>query len=53
MIVFDSADPEFFIAHVDMSLGDTPDAVEKLAADLLAGVNVVQALGGCSGTSPR
>ncbi len=45
MIVFDSADPEFFIAHVDMSLGDTPDAVEKPPADLPAGVNVFQALG--------
>jgi enoyl-CoA hydratase/carnithine racemase len=45
VIVFDSAVPEFFIAHVDMSLGDTPGAVEKLAADLPAGVNVFQALG--------
>ncbi|GCD96110.1 enoyl-CoA hydratase/isomerase family protein [Embleya hyalina] len=45
VIVFDSADPEFFIAHVDMSLVDTPDAFDKLAADLPAGVNVFQALG--------
>ncbi|MFC5827592.1 enoyl-CoA hydratase-related protein [Nonomuraea insulae] len=29
VIVFDSANPEFFIDHVDMSLGDTPDALDK------------------------
>ncbi|WP_030302102.1 enoyl-CoA hydratase/isomerase family protein [Streptomyces katrae] len=45
VIVFDSADPEFFIAHVDMSLVDTPDAFDDLAADLPDGVNVFQALG--------
>ncbi|MFF3090946.1 enoyl-CoA hydratase/isomerase family protein [Streptomyces nojiriensis] len=45
LIVFDSANPEFFIAHVDMSLVDTPDAFDKLAADLPDGVNVFQALG--------
>ncbi|MFI1650921.1 enoyl-CoA hydratase/isomerase family protein [Streptomyces avidinii] len=45
VIVFDSANPEFFIAHVDMSLVDTPDAFDKLAADLPDGVNVFQALG--------
>ncbi|MFI1105098.1 enoyl-CoA hydratase/isomerase family protein [Streptomyces melanogenes] len=45
VIVFDSADPEFFIAHVDMTLVDTPDAFDELAADLPDGVNVFQALG--------
>lgn len=45
VIVFDSADPEFFIAHVDMSLIDTPDAFDTFAADLPDGVNVFQALG--------
>lgn len=45
VIVFDSANPKFFIAHVDMSLVDTPDAFDKLAADLPDGVNVFQALG--------
>lgn len=45
VIVFESADPEFFIAHVDMSLIDTPDAFDKFAADLPDGVNVFQALG--------
>lgn len=45
VIVFDSANPEFFIAHVDMSLIDTPDAFDELAADVPNGVNVFQALG--------
>ncbi|MFJ9554044.1 enoyl-CoA hydratase/isomerase family protein [Nocardiopsis sp. NPDC101807] len=45
VIVFDSADPEFFIAHVDMSLVDTPDAFDEIAADIPDGVNVFQALG--------
>ncbi|MEV6560908.1 enoyl-CoA hydratase/isomerase family protein [Nocardia sp. NPDC051756] len=43
VIVFDSADPEFFIAHVDMSLVDTPDAFAEF--DIPTGVNVFQALG--------
>ncbi len=45
VIVFDSADPEFFIAHVDMSLIDTPDAFDGFQAGLPDGVNVFQALG--------
>ncbi|MFE3993749.1 enoyl-CoA hydratase/isomerase family protein [Streptomyces goshikiensis] len=45
VIVFDSAGPEFFIAHVDMTLVDTPDAFDQLAADVPDGVNVFQALG--------
>ncbi|MCP2168596.1 enoyl-CoA hydratase/isomerase family protein [Goodfellowiella coeruleoviolacea] len=45
VIVFDSADPDFFIAHVDMSLVDAPDAVDELAADTPEGVNVFQSLG--------
>jgi enoyl-CoA hydratase/carnithine racemase len=45
VIVFESANPEFFIAHVDMSLVDTPDAFDQLAAGLPDGVNVFQALG--------
>lgn len=45
VIVFDSADPEFFIAHVDMTLGDQMDALSQLAADVPEGVNVFQAVG--------
>jgi enoyl-CoA hydratase/carnithine racemase len=45
VIVFDSADPEFFIAHVDMTLGDAPDALAALAQDVPEGVNLFQAVG--------
>lgn len=43
VVVFDSADPEFFIAHVDMS--STPEALVELAATAPEGSNVFQALG--------
>ncbi|MET9264792.1 enoyl-CoA hydratase/isomerase family protein [Amycolatopsis sp. NPDC004079] len=45
VIVFDSADPDFFIAHVDMSLVDAPDAFDQFAPDVPPGLNVFQALG--------
>ncbi|MEU9556410.1 enoyl-CoA hydratase/isomerase family protein [Streptomyces fumanus] len=45
VIVFESADPEFFIAHVDMSLVDAPHAFDELAAEVPDGVNVFQGLG--------
>lgn len=45
VIVFDSADPDFFIAHVDMALVDAPDAFDELAADTPEGINVFQGLG--------
>ena len=44
VIVFDSANPEFFIAHVDMHLGDQMDQLDRLAAQAPAGVNVFQAV---------
>jgi enoyl-CoA hydratase/carnithine racemase len=43
VIVFDSADPDFFLAHVDMTA--TPEALAGLMADLPEGVNVFQAVG--------
>lgn len=43
VIVFASADPDFFLAHVDMTA--TPDALAELMADLPDGVNVFQAVG--------
>src|SRR3954470_9668131 len=43
VIVFDSADPDFFLAHVDMTA--TPEALAGLMADLPDGVNVFQAVG--------
>lgn len=44
-IVFDSADPELFIAHVDMTIGDEMDALQELATGDPEGTNVFQALG--------
>ena len=44
VIVFDSADPEFFIAHVDMTLGEDQDALGALIAGAPAGLNPFQAL---------
>ncbi|MCP3102766.1 enoyl-CoA hydratase/isomerase family protein [Myxococcus sp. K15C18031901] len=42
VIVFDSANPDFFIAHVDMALIDSPHAFDELAKDTPAGLNVFQ-----------
>ena len=44
VIVFGSADPDFFIAHVDMTLGEDPDAVAELIAQAPEGLNPFQAL---------
>jgi enoyl-CoA hydratase/carnithine racemase len=45
VIVFDSAVPDFFIAHVDMTLGGDQDAVSELMARAPEGLNPFQALG--------
>ena len=45
VIVFDSANPDFFIAHVDMALIDDPHAFDAIARKTPAGLNVFQALG--------
>lgn len=45
VIVFASADPEFFLAHVDMLIGEEMDVLGELAAAAPAGVNVFQAVG--------
>lgn len=44
VIVFESANPDFFIAHVDMSLIDAPTAFDEVAARLPAAPNPFQAL---------
>ncbi len=44
VIVFDSADPDFFIAHVDMALADDPGALGKLGEIALPGLNPFQSL---------
>lgn len=53
VIVFDSANPEFFIAHVDMSLIDSPDAFDQFEAGLPDGVNVFQGLGELLRSQPQ
>ncbi|MFJ1708854.1 enoyl-CoA hydratase/isomerase family protein [Kitasatospora sp. NPDC088346] len=45
VIVFSSADPEFFIAHVDMRIGEQMDELQELAASAPQDVNVFQAIG--------
>ncbi|MFI6273937.1 enoyl-CoA hydratase/isomerase family protein [Streptomyces sp. NPDC050988] len=45
VIVFSSADPEFFLAHVDMRIGERMDVLQELAASASADVNVFQAVG--------
>jgi len=45
VIVFESADPDFFIAHVDMTLIDEPKAFDELARDAPEGLNPFQAFG--------
>lgn len=45
VIVFDSADPDFFIAHVDMTIGAEPGDVERLVAGLPEATNPFQAVG--------
>ncbi|WP_151806403.1 enoyl-CoA hydratase/isomerase family protein [Acinetobacter bereziniae] len=45
VIVFQSADLDFFIAHVDMTLIDEPNAFDEIAKDTPDGLNPFQALG--------
>jgi len=45
VIVFQSADPEFFIAHVDMKLIDEPHVFNEVARDAPEGLNPFQAFG--------
>lgn len=45
VLVFQSADPEFFIAHVDMTLIDEPHAFDDFVLDAPEGLNPFQAFG--------
>ena len=45
VIVFSSANPEFFIAHVDIRIGESMDVLQELAAAAPEGVNVFQSMG--------
>ncbi|MDR7273459.1 enoyl-CoA hydratase/isomerase family protein [Catenuloplanes atrovinosus] len=53
VVVFESADPEYFIAHVDMTLADDPEVVADPTAGAPAGLNVFQALGEALRTLPQ
>ena len=44
VVVFDSADRDFFLAHVDMGLGEQQEAVEALTASAPPGLTPFQAL---------
>lgn len=43
VIVFESANPDIFIAHVDMTLAEQPGALEELQRDVPDGLNPFQA----------
>jgi enoyl-CoA hydratase/carnithine racemase len=45
VIVFASADPEFFLAHVDMLILEDTESLDELAKAAPAGANVFQAVG--------
>lgn len=45
VLIFQSADPEFFIAHVDMTLIDQPHAFDDFIHDVPDGLNPFQAFG--------
>ena len=45
VLVFQSADPEFFIAHVDMTLIDEPHAFDEFVREAPEGLNPFQAFG--------
>ncbi|WP_183392891.1 enoyl-CoA hydratase/isomerase family protein [Kineococcus radiotolerans] len=45
VIVFESADPHFFLAHVDMTIAERMDILQQLAATAAEGVNVFQLTG--------
>ncbi|WP_227318825.1 enoyl-CoA hydratase/isomerase family protein [Cedecea davisae] len=53
VLVFDSAIPEFFIAHVDMTLIDEPHAFDELANAAPDGLNPFQAFGELLRSQPQ
>lgn len=53
VLVFQSADPEFFIAHVDMTLIDEPHAFDDLARNAPEGLNPFQAFGELLRSQPQ
>lgn len=53
VLVFQSANPEFFIAHVDMTLIDEPHAFDELASNAPEGLNPFQAFGELLRSQPQ
>ncbi|GAA1642590.1 enoyl-CoA hydratase/isomerase family protein [Actinoplanes couchii] len=53
VIVFSSANPEFFLAHVDMHILDEEDLLHELTAATPHGVNVFQAVGELLRSQPQ
>ncbi|MEU5699564.1 enoyl-CoA hydratase/isomerase family protein [Streptomyces aurantiacus] len=53
VVVFESADPDFFLAHVDFTLVDDENATADPTAGAPAGLNVFQALGEALRTTPQ
>ncbi|NIG76000.1 enoyl-CoA hydratase/isomerase family protein [Klebsiella sp. Ap-873] len=53
VLVFDSAIPEFFIAHVDMTLIDEPHAFDELAKAAPDGLNPFQSFGELLRSQPQ
>lgn len=49
VIVFSSADPEFFLAHVDMRIGERTDVLEQLAGKARGGGAEFVAVSRCCG----
>lgn len=45
VIVFESANPEFFLAHVDIQVAERMDILQDLASSAPKGVNVFQLIG--------
>lgn len=53
VLVFQSANPAFFIAHVDMTLIDEPHAFDELASNAPEGLNPFQAFGELLRSQPQ
>lgn len=53
VILFESLDPDFFIAHVDMTLIDEPNAFDELAFDAPEGLNPFQSFGEMLRSQPQ
>lgn len=53
VILFESANPDFFIAHVDINILDEPDVLAALGNAAPEGLNIFQAVGEMLRTQPQ